>query len=903
MKLSRKIITLILIAFAITVLTVTYISKTFLMNHFVTLEINKADSGVSRIIKFIQSDVDTLDAISTSYGHWDETYNYINNGNHNYIDRNFTDLSSFIKVDANIIIIAQTDGTPKFIKTLNCATTQTLDEYELKGISKRIASLLNYNSLSRIRGIYMTYKGPLLLTCQPIIDSKGLKPSNGYFILAKFLDQGEISEISSIVGESFTIHNYVSADFNNISQVTANNVSINNMNPDKITGYGVIKDIFGTPALTVELSLPKDILVQANSSMHFYSYIIAVIFILFVLIVLNFLENIVLKRISYIQNTVNTMSSTRDLSLRIVDHQNDEISELSERFNSMFDHIQETNMQLMKSERKYSSLFSNMMAGFMYCRVILNDAMNPVDFEILEINNSFAAMFKKSREAIVNKLGLKLLPDEIRSYPNLMHMINQVAVKGTTSMADTFYDEKYDSWFYLTIYGIEKNHFAMMLTDITDKQLNQKKIMDLAYYDELTRLPNRKKLKEELQIILDQCSITHEKFALLFVDLDNFKSINDSLGHEVGDYVLEKTASRFKHLVDENVLLGRLGGDEFIIVLRNLIHESQAEMLANRLSSLMKPVINYKGSELYIGASIGISIYPDDGSTLSHLMRNADAAMYAAKRNGGYSYELYSRGMNDFALTELIMEGNLRKALDNNEIVIYYQPIVNLKTMKTIGAEALIRWMQNGTLVPPNQFIPLAKNIGVIVSIDNWVLKAACKQCSDWQKLVPDLDFYISINTSYKQIKEPDFIKTVIRAYESASLDPSCLNLEITEDEAMEDAELTISILEKLKAKGITAAMDDFGTGYSSLSYVNRLPIDILKIDRSLISTIDKDIRALEIVRTIMLMCHSLGINILAEGVERESQLEILQDFGCDLIQGYIISKPVPAEEFESRFL
>jgi sensor domain CHASE-containing protein len=213
MRLSRKIITLILITFAITVLTVTFISKTFLLNHFVTLEINKADSGVSRIIKYIHSDVGSLNTLAMSYGHWDETYNYITNRSSSYIDNNYTDLSTFSSVDTNFIIIAGADGTPLFIKTINVNKEQELDEFELKGISKRLSSLLSFNKLTTINGVYMTYKGPLLLSCQPITDSLGQKPTNGYYILAKYLDKGEISEISTIIGENFTIHNYISADF------------------------------------------------------------------------------------------------------------------------------------------------------------------------------------------------------------------------------------------------------------------------------------------------------------------------------------------------------------------------------------------------------------------------------------------------------------------------------------------------------------------------------------------------------------------------------------------------------------------------------------------------------------------------------------------------------------------
>ncbi|MGE5628336.1 MAG: EAL domain-containing protein [Solirubrobacterales bacterium] len=903
MKLSRKIISLILFAFVLSVLLMTAISKTFLINHFVKLEVNNAHSGVSRIVKYIESDISEMDALATAYGQWNDTYNFVKSYNSKYLNDNFSNINSFNKLNTNFIIISDLNGKILFKKTSNCTNEQQLSDYDISALTMRLSAIKKYNNKNSISGIYMTYTGPLMLVCQPISDSNDSTPENGMFILAKYLDKSEVDLISSVIGMNFTIHNYVAADYKNTVADSSESVYIDNRNPDTISGYGIVNDIFDSPALSVELSLPKDILIQADSNMHFLIIIMAAIFILFVLIVLKFVDIIVLKRISKIKNTINVMNYTNDLSLRLEDNNNDEISELSHKFNKMIDQIQSSNENLLKSERKYYSLFSNMMSCFMYGKVILNEADQFSDFIILEVNNSWAYIFDMTKDDLINKPGMQILPNELKSHPKLAEMITDVALNGNTSIADVFYFERYGTWFHLTMYSTEKYHFVMMLTDITDKQNAEKKIMNIAYVDELTDLPNRKKLLEEIQRVLEESSEKSEKFALLFIDLDNFKGINDSLGHEVGDFVLEKTALRLKQLVDDSITVGRLGGDEFIIILRHINHISQAEALANKLYSLIKPVINYKGSELYIGASIGISIYPEDGLTLSQLLRNADTAMYAAKRNGGYCYELYSRGMNDYALTELIMEGNLRKALQNNEIIVYYQPIVDLKTMKTIGAEALTRWKQNDILVPPSQFIPLAKNIGVIVDIDNWVLRTACVQCKAWQNNIISGEFHISVNTSYKQIKEPNFIKTVVMAYEDAGLDSKYLKLEITEDEAMEDVELIIDVLKKLNARGVSADLDDFGTGYSSLSYVNRLPINILKIDRSLINSIDKNPRSVEIVRTIMVMCHSLGIRVLAEGVERESQLELLRQFDCDLIQGFIISKPVPAEIFEKEFI
>ncbi|MHC1724391.1 MAG: putative bifunctional diguanylate cyclase/phosphodiesterase [Aminipila sp.] len=428
-------------------------------------------------------------------------------------------------------------------------------------------------------------------------------------------------------------------------------------------------------------------------------------------------------------------------------------------------------------------------------------------------------------------------------------------------------------------------------------QRSEQKIFDLAYFDELTGLPNRKNLLKRIQGLIDSVP---SGFALLFIDLDNFKSINDTLGHDVGDYVLTLAATRLKELPGDKVLLGRLGGDEFIVALRDLESRSEAEAFAEKMLSAISPPIRYKTHDLHLGASIGISLYPEDGKDLSTLMRNADTAIYEAKRKGGYCFLSYSKQMNDSALEVLLLENKLKNALANNELKVFYQPVADLGTMDVVGYEALSRWELDGRLLPPGEFVPIAKAIGEIPKIDNWVLRQACLQCMSWQETAVR-KLSISVNISFKQLKETDFYTSVMDALEFSSLDPSCLKLEITEHEAMEDVELTLEVLSKLRAVGVSICLDDFGTGYSSLSYMNKLPIDTLKIDRSLINAIDRNFKTLEIVRSIVAMAHTLGIRVIAEGVERESQLGLLRWMGCGAVRGYFISKPKPPQEFYRR--
>lgn len=430
-------------------------------------------------------------------------------------------------------------------------------------------------------------------------------------------------------------------------------------------------------------------------------------------------------------------------------------------------------------------------------------------------------------------------------------------------------------------------------------QKSESKLIHFAYYDTLTGLSNRKSIMDNIQLIIKE---NKTKFALFFIDLDNFKNVNDSLGHNAGDYILEKVATKLTSLINENCLIGRLGGDEFIIVQNNISLPCEAKNLAKKICNVLKPPINYENHEIYVGCSIGISFYPNDGKDLPTLMKNADSAMYAAKNSGGYTYKVYSKSMNSQALTELVMENNLRKALKNNQFILHFQPINNINKLNLIGAEALIRWNFGDKLIYPNDFIQKAKDIGEIVHIDNWVLFSACQQCKKWHEKGYK-DIYISVNVSFIQLKQKNFLGIVNDALNQTKLSPAYLNLEITEDEAMEDVSLTITTLKKLRELGVNISLDDFGTGYSSLSYVNTLPINTLKIDKSLVRDIDKDTKNLEIIKIIIMMAHSLNLKVIAEGIESKKHLNLLAELKCDSIQGYLIGKPVEATEFENSFL
>lgn len=503
------------------------------------------------------------------------------------------------------------------------------------------------------------------------------------------------------------------------------------------------------------------------------------------------------------------------------------------------------------------------------------------------VKNVEVRLQKKDGSNIICELSGRIIYDEYDDMLGILILLYDISERKKFSEIEKEYTLK-----------LEETNLKLK-NQIEDKMRAEKQILHYVYYDALTELPNRKMMLENLNKLLEN---NKEGFAILFIDLDSYKHINDNFGHQVGDWVLKNVAIRLKNSIGPQDSISRIGGDEFIIILRSPKLVSYIQEIAMKIQIELKNPIVYDEELLNIGASIGISIAPQHGDDSDTLIRKADIAMYEVKGNGGYNYAIYSSEMEDNAIDKLEIKMKLNKAVKKDEFITYYQPIMDLKSMKVLYAEALIRWRQGEKIIPPIEFIPIAKKVGEIISIDNWMLRKSCEQCKKWNELSLG-EFNISVNTSYSQLKQPGFVSFVKNILETYSLPQEYLNLEITEDEAMEDFDTIINILTQLKSIGVKISLDDFGTGYSSLSYINKLPIDKIKIDRSLITNLEKSYKNTMIIKSIVEMGHSLNIKIIAEGIETEKQFEILKELECDYIQGYLIGKPMGATEFEYKFI
>lgn len=441
----------------------------------------------------------------------------------------------------------------------------------------------------------------------------------------------------------------------------------------------------------------------------------------------------------------------------------------------------------------------------------------------------------------------------------------------------------------------------LVTRDITDRKLSEETIHHLAYHDALTDLPNRRMYIQHVTKEIMQAKRFQSNMAVLFLDMDRFKDINDSFGHDVGDLLLIETARRLQACVEQGDIVARLGGDEFTILLRQIKEQPQAEMVAQRIMAELQKPFDLNGHLMSISCSIGIALFPQDGDQAEDLLKRADTALYSVKSQGRNGYAFFDPTMEAKSLERILMENELRKAIEQEQFHIYYQPKMDIATQQLTGMEALVRWIHPELgVISPGRFIPVAEETGLIVELGEWILREACKQNKKWQDEGHQLK--VSVNLSARQIFQKDLVEMVTRILGETGLAPAWLELEITESIFVKMEEATV-VLKQLRDAGIQISIDDFGTGYSSFSYIKSLPVDTIKIDASFIRDIHHNQESQAIVKAIVTIADSLQMNVIAEGIELDDQAEALQQNGCVHGQGYLFSKPLATADFEHFLL
>ncbi|HHW48285.1 MAG TPA: EAL domain-containing protein [Clostridiaceae bacterium] len=574
----------------------------------------------------------------------------------------------------------------------------------------------------------------------------------------------------------------------------------------------------------------------------------------------------------------------------------EELMASEEELRQQFDELQQSQEALRKSEERYKIAVDG-----------ANDGIWDWDLEndVSYISEKWAKMLGFDHAEIkghYEKWGSIIHPDDLVNVRNTL----KEHFKGLTPYYECEYRLRKKDGEYIWILSRGKAlkdadgrlvRMAGSHTDITERKRTEELIFNMAFFDALTNLPNRTQFLARLNDELLRAADSRSSGALFYIDIDNFKSINDTLGHSFGDVFLIKVAERLSSFVSEDALVARFGGDEFIILLPEISGVDEAISFADKLIKEFRGSWSINGYDLFPTISVGVTIYPRDGDNIGELLKNADMAMYKAKEVGKNNYQFYDPSMLERIIERSEMEKFLHQAIINNEFILDYQPQFDIKKHKIVGLEALVRWLHpTKGLIPPSTFISLAEETGLINEIGRWVIETACREVKDLHNNGFE-GLTVSINISSVQLQNERFVDLVKDILERTGLEPQYLEFEITESVMIDNFDINNSILNKLKQLGIRISLDDFGTGYSSLNYIKRMPLSTLKIDKSFIADIEKDTTQKFIIEAIIRLAHKIGLDVTAEGVESVNQLKYLKELQCDRIQGFLVSKPEPAEQ------
>ena len=603
------------------------------------------------------------------------------------------------------------------------------------------------------------------------------------------------------------------------------------------------------------------------------------------------LQHIVTQPLRVLGNTITDILERSDYSIRAYKQQDDELGRLVDIFNNLLGTIEREHNSLKTSEDKFRKLTSMSPVGIF--QIDQSGEISYVNQRWREINNIqdnvitlkmwFSSLHPEDHKPL-NHLWQRLLTE----YEDLAKEVRLISKTGQTT------------WIYIQATALHAKDGSLLgflgsVSDISELKKAQLQMENLAFYDPLTGLANRRLFKNRLEKSVKAVLRSNSSIALMFLDLDQFKRVNDALGHDAGDSLLQEIANRIAKNVRENDTVSRIGGDEFTILLTDIHNSNDVRIVADKiLQALARPIL-LNGQEIISTVSIGITMTPEDSVDVNTLMKNADLAMYRAKELGRNNFQFFSEDMNVAILRNLEIEKELNVAIKRNQFILMYQPKIRLTDNAVIGVETLVRWQHpEKGIIAPDHFIPIAEETGQIIDIGAWVLEHSCHEIGSLLRdgLLP-ADANVAVNLSARQFSDPNLLQTILDVLTKSKIPPANLELEITESILMDDVESAIAIMQALKDRGIHMSIDDFGTGYSSLAYIKRFPIDILKVDRSFVMDIPEDTNDMAITAAVIAMAHKLSLKVVAEGVETQDQLAFLRDNNCNYGQGYLFSRPL----------
>ncbi|MBD2308123.1 EAL domain-containing protein [Chroococcidiopsis sp. FACHB-1243] len=816
-----------------------------LFNNLQQAEERQTRQAVEGVLSaFTQSQKD-LSIHIDDWARWNDTYNFVLDRNQDYIDSNLYP-AGLLALKLNLVLYVQPSGKIVY------GTGFDLNTQKYKSISPAIKphlvpqSPLVYHTTieSGAVGIVNLPEGLILVGAQPILPSKDKEPIRGSLIFGRYLNAGTIATLSKSTRLPLSVRAIdrpdLPADFQAMRNLLSptNKILVRPIGKNTIAGYALLPDIYGKPAAILRVDIAREIYHQGRTSWYYLTILLAIVAMIFATIIFQLIEKLVASERKWQESEeYRHLVAKASQSIFLVNASTKQIIEANATFENFLGYQSGQLIQL--------TLFD---------LVAENQAVVERFILALQVERYFTGEQQYRRQDGI------LVDVEINA--------NLITRNG-------------------------KDVFCIIVHDITKRKQIEQQLQHEAFHDSLTGLANRAlfmmRLEQALRLQQQQ---TDYSFAVLFLDLDRFKAINDSLGHMLGDRLLIGIAQRLRAQIRTGDTLARLGGDEFAMVLENC---SDPTEMIKRIQLALKLPFRLDGNEIFATTSIGAIANTREYRQPEDLLRDADTAMYRAKAGGKARYEVFDTSMRDRVVALFQLETDLRRAINNQELHLHYQPIVSLVNQKIVGFEALVRWQhpQRGA-ISPAEFIPIAEETGLIIPIGWWVLQQACQQMQLWQaQFALNVPFKISVNFSAPQFTQPQVGKQIIQILQATGLDAKSLQLELTESVLMEHPEAIAALMKELNALGVSLALDDFGTGYSSLSYLQRFPINILKLDRSFVCRIGKCYQSWEIVRATIMLARALDMEVVAEGIETLEQLARLRGLKCKFGQGYFFSQPV----------
>ncbi|MBT0665298.1 EAL domain-containing protein [Geobacter pelophilus] len=835
-----------IVVFGLTLILICAGARFFIIESFIQLEKREMQRNVDRAVRLISEDIDHLNTLCSDYSGWDDAYKFVQDRNNKFIVDNLSP-ETFAKLRLSVLSYYDFQGAPVYEGAydldhgIGAKFPASLREHLV-----HTQTLTNFAAPSDNRfGILNLPEGVLLVVAKPVITSSYKGPIKGTLVMGRFLSPKTVARIADNLKLPLKIvaidNKPQSEEFAQVRQLLAagQKLALKTDQSGQIYGYTMLAGLSGEPALILRVDAHRSIYHEGEKSVAYF--------------------------LGWIIICGGMVTGIFAWSVRRLADSHKETERSEERHRLV---VERTDQGILLVDPGTHIVLDANPAFCLLVGQSLQDLVGTSAFTF--INGDKSSIDETIERAKHEKRELSLIH---RDGTKLVSEISITSIPTETGTADCY-----------------------MFHDISMQRRFQDELLHQATHDQLTGLPNRSLLNDRMVQAITGARRRGDLVALLLIDLDHFKVVNDTMGHATGDMLLKSVANRLLSFVRSSDTLARFGGDEFVILLTCISNMSDIITVAENFSGLLAIPFVIQDRDYFMTASVGIAVFPDDGDSIDVLVKKADTAMYNAKELGRNGFQFFAEEMNLKMNSRLRVETQMRRALERNEMQLHYQPKLDIRSGTINGLEALIRWHNDSLgMVSPAEFIPIAEASGLIVQIGEWVLETACKQTLIWHNM-GHASLRVSVNISTRQFVRPEFVDRIADIIEKCGLPAQFVDLEITESALTHNISETITILQRLKAMGVTISIDDFGTGYSSLNYLKRFPIDTLKIDKSFVDDVVERTEDAAIVATIIAMAHHMNLNVVAEGVETLEQLDLLKKGGCEEIQGYLFCKPQTAE-------